>query len=196
MKEFKEYLDYFEKYLEKLTNQMVVDLRNIVKNKPFVYRDGKNETNIVGCFFEYDFEYFSISLYGLDKSLNQVTEVVSLPTKLIDESLKNYIIPKRIRDFGKNIEDTYDKEKYSEDEFYELLEEYNEKLREIFEKWFLKCWKKISEKQKINIDAYFSVHDSYYYTDLKTMNEITENEILEKYRQSTKPKKLVYYINN
>lgn len=184
MKQFTEHLDYFEKYLEKLTNQMVIDLKNIVKNKPFVYWSAKNQTDIAGYFFEYDFEYFSISLYGLDKSLNQVTEVISLPTKLIDESLNNHIIPKCIYSFGKTIEDTYDKEKYIADEFYKLLDEYYEKLHEIFEKWFLKCWKKISERQEINVDAYFSIHDSDCYTNLRTMTEITESEIIEKYKMS------------
>lgn len=181
MKEFKEVLDDFEKYLPELTNQLVTDLRDILSQKSIVYKEGKTELDIVGYFFEYEYEWLDIIFYGLDKKNELSTETIKLPTKLIEKSCPHSVTPLKMNVFEINIEDEYDEDKYSEDEFYELYDKYHQEKFKIFEKWFCDCWIQATENTDLKTNSYFSVHDTFYRTDLKTMKQINQDEIEKRY---------------
>ncbi len=178
MKEFKEILNYFQIYLEGITNQLVEDLKYIAEHKPFRYLKNINDSDVRGYFFEYDYEYFNINLYCLDSDFNQVAKYIKLPKKVIEESKKDALIPKRMWDFEIEAEETYSEKGYDEDEFYDIFDDYSLEKHKIFKDWFLKCWKQMAKNTEIDKKAYFSVHDSNCYTDLITMKEITESEII------------------
>ncbi len=175
MKEFELTLNDFKNYLSKLTNQLTSDLKDIIDKKVIVYKEGKSESDIEGYFFEYEYEWLDIIFYGLDKNNDLSTETIKLPTKLIEESYPDSLTSKKMNVFEINIEDEYDMDKYSEDEFYDLLDNYHEEKYKIFEKWFCDCWKQASDGKDIKTNSYFSVHDTNYKTDLRTMTKIKQS---------------------
>ncbi len=181
MKELNDNLKYFEKYLLRLTNQIVLDLQDILSDKIVVYKNNKTILDIKGYFFEYEYKYLDIIFYGLDKNLNLVTETIKLPTKLINENFKNHLMPECIYNSEIDIDNGYDEQKYSEEEFYDIFDEYKSKMHDIFLNWFFDCWKKAVGNKKLTVYAYFSVHDSYYSTDLKTMKRVNDDEIKKRF---------------
>lgn len=182
MEEFKETLAEFKIYLSKITSQMTNDLKTILSKGNIVYKEGKSDDDTAGYFFEYDYELLTVVFWGVDKGINPITETVTLPSQFIEESHPTALISEEMHEFEMEIEDEYDNEEYSEEEFDELFEKYHEDKCEIFENWFCDCWKEASSGIKNDTDSYFSVHDTNYKTDLKTLNEITLDEIEQRYK--------------
>ncbi|WP_278379430.1 hypothetical protein [Chryseobacterium arthrosphaerae] len=51
----------------------------------------------------------------------------------------------------------------------------------LFEQWFFDCWKEAKAQTSVMMDAYFSIHDTYFRTDLNTLKTINEDEIAQRY---------------
>ena len=178
MTEYHKNIDNYKKHLSLLSKQIIIDLKAILLDKVIEYELNRTNSDIVIYLFEYGFELFDLTFYGLDKKFDSYTKHISLPTKFPDEKHK-CLTPKSVvlfeqKKFINSCEGkTSDKEKK---EFSEYLEE----RKNIFEKWFFSSW----EIARTGIDCkkgiYFSIHDTNERIDLLTMETIKDNEIMKK----------------
>lgn len=168
-----------KKYLEQMSSQLVVDLTDLIIGKNIIYLNNKSETDTKVLYFEYQYDYLDIIFWAVDQSGERTTETIKLPSKKADRiDGWNAFIPKQIWEAAADFEDTYE-----DDDLDDILDEYNTQKYELFENWFLECWKKASEKTNVKTDAYFSIHDTYFKTDLNTMTTINTDEISERYKK-------------
>lgn len=170
-----------KKYLEQISSQLIVDLTDLINGKDIIYLNNKNETDTKAFYFEYQYDYLDIIFWSVDREGERITETIKFPLKKVDRingsSDWNALIPKQIWEVAADFEDSYE-----EDELDDILDEYNTEKYELFENWFLECWKKASEKVNVKTDAYFSIHDTYFKTDLNSMETINTDEIAKRYK--------------
>ncbi|CAI8182429.1 MAG: Uncharacterised protein [Formosa sp. Hel1_33_131] len=180
MEEYQKNLEQFRDDLSKLSNQTIIDLKGILLNKIVTYEFNRNESGVVAYLFEYDFELLGLTFYGLDKYLSQYTEHIALPTKFPDDNWKN-ITQESIYHFeSKKTMKRYDEDCNKQE--IKLFDEYFVKKYNIFKNWFFICWKKATKGIELKKGAYFSMHDTNYLTELKTMKEIEYDEVKEKHK--------------
>lgn len=171
----------FKIYLDASTQQIVSDLKDILYGKSVVYLEDKTESDIVAYFFEYEYDYLNVVCWAVDRAGNIITDTIILSTQKnskTDENSKwNAFIPEsiwtKIADFHDNYED---------DDFDDILDEYNQEKYELFEKWFCNCWSQTVKETGIKVDAYFSIHDTIFKTDLNTLEKIKDKQIEERFR--------------
>lgn len=167
-------------YLEQISPQLIVELVYLVNGEGINYLDNKSEADSKAFYFEYQYDYLDIIFWSVDQAGERITETKKLPAKKNDGINENEgwnaLIPEKIWEAAADFEDNYE-----DDDLDDILDEYNTEKYELFENWFLECWKKASEQAKMKIDAYFSIHDTYFKTDLNVMKTINEDEIAERY---------------
>ncbi|KFF15486.1 hypothetical protein [Chryseobacterium sp. JM1] len=165
-------------YLEKTTEQFVKGLVQILEGKNADYLNGKSKTDIVAYYFEYEYDHLDISAWTIDKSGAIITNPVLLLTQKEEENdgkeSWNALLPEKIWKAASDFQ-----EEYEDDD--DRWDEYNEEKYEIFENWFFDGWKKASAQTDNKADAYFSIHDTYFKTDLNTLQTINDDEIAERY---------------
>ncbi|WP_139262515.1 hypothetical protein [Chryseobacterium polytrichastri] len=168
-----------KKYLEQISPQLIVDLTDLINDKNINYLNNKSKNNCKALYFEYQYDYLDIIFWSVDQAGERITELIRLPSKKIDRIDEEWsaLIPKQIWEAAADFEDTYE-----DDDFDDILDEYNTEKYELFESWFLECWKKATEQTKVEVDAYFSIHDTYFKTDLHSMETINTDEINERYQ--------------
>ena len=167
-----------KKYLEQLSLQLIVDLVDLINGKNIIYLNNKKEVDTKALYFEYQYDYLDIIFWTVDQFGERITETIKLPLKKADKTNDwNALIPKQIWEAAADFEDNYD------DDLDDILDEYNTQKCELFENWFFECWKKASEKANVKTDAYFSIHDTYFKTDLNSMQAINTDEISERYKK-------------
>ena len=154
-------------YLESATEQMQADIRDIIANRLIQYEQGKSWADIAAMFFEYEYEYMDIVFYAFDKQEKVITKVIALPTKrsgnIIPDSKWNAFLPEAIWHKEQGLDEHYDK--------------YNREKTSIFKEWFLTCWKTVAKGIGNIPDAYFSIHDTFFRTDLKTGERVNNKQI-------------------
>ncbi|BAP30185.1 uncharacterized protein CHSO_1148 [Chryseobacterium sp. StRB126] len=170
-----------KKYLEETSVQLTEDLIHLLNGENISYVDHKGKSDIKAFYFEYEYEYLNIVFWGVDRKGNIATNTVSLPTNKVGSIEKNgdwnALIPEKIWNIVSDFQDHYEG-----DDFDDILDEYDDEKYKLFEQWFFDCWKKASEQTKIKMDAYFSIHDTYFRTDLNTLKMINEDEIAQRYQ--------------
>lgn len=168
-----------KKYLEQISLQLIVDLTDLIRGKNINYLNNKSEADCKALYFEYQYDYLDILFWSADQAGERITEIIKLPSKKIDSKDEdwNALIPKQILEAAVDFEDTYE-----DDDLDDILDEYNTEKYELFENWFLECWKKAVEQTKLEIDAYFSIHDTYFKTDLHSMETVNTDQINERYQ--------------
>ena len=171
----------FAIYLDNSKQQMILDLKDILRDKTVNYLFKYTKENIVAYYFEYEWDFLNIVLWAVDKTGNIVNDALILPTKTdskANENSKwNAFMPEKI---AKKIFDFQND--YEGEDKDEILENYEEEKYELFEKWFCDCWKQTIAETRIKVDAYFSIHDTSYKTDLNTLEEITDEQIEKRYK--------------
>lgn len=171
----------FKKYLEEISTQLIQDLIHLLNGENISYLDGCGKTDIKAFYFEYEYEYLNIVSWGVDAKGKVATNTVFLPTQRKKSGDENgdwdALIPEKIWTAAAHFQDNYD-----EDDFDDILDEYDDEKYRLFEQWFFDCWKKASEEAQVKIDAYFSIHDTYFRTDLNTLKNINEDEIALRYK--------------
>jgi hypothetical protein len=153
-----------------LSSQLIVDLTDLINGKNIIYLSNKREADTKALYFEYQYDYLDIIFWAVDQSGERITETIKLPLKKDKINDWNALIPKQIWEAAADFED-------------DDLDEYNTQKYELFENWFFECWKKASEKTNVKTDAYFSIHDTYFKTDLNSMDTINTDEISEQYKK-------------
>lgn len=160
--------DEFEIFLQKEKGSLISKLGNIL--------DGKSELSFIGnntkedikyLQFEYIYDYLDIVLWCEDKDKNVITksEVItdSQNSKKDNSSEWEAFIPEHIWLIAADFQDTYE-----EDDVDDIIEEYEETKCALLEKWFCECWKEAVSLKGRTIDAYFSIHDTIFKTNLNT----------------------------
>ena len=170
-------------YLESSAEQMQEDIRNILTDKIVKYELGKSKQDIAALYFEYEYEYMNITFWAENKNEMLITEVMELPTIMRnntnEKSNWKHFFPETI---WKEVVESEDEYEGDEDDYYDARDEYTNKNTELFEEWFFNCWK-VAIKGMGNIpDAYFSIHDTNWRTDLRTGNEMSLAEISKRYK--------------
>lgn len=168
-----------KRYLDQIGPQLVVDMTELINGKNIIYLNNKSEADTKALYFEYQYDYLDIIFWSVDREGERITETIKLPSKninRIDEEW-NVLIPKQIWEAAADFEDNY-----KEDDLDDLLDEYNTEKYELFENWFLECWKKASENVNVKTDAYFSIHDTYFKTDLRSLETVNTDEISKRYK--------------
>jgi len=177
-----EYLNIkLKKYLEETKGQVVADLVQLLKGENVNYLDGKTKTDIGALYFEYEYDYLDIAAWATDKNGKIITDTAILHKQKenhINETERwNSFLPETIWKAAIDFQ-----EKHEEDEDWDdVWEEYEGEKYELFEFWFFDCWKEASAQTESRVDAYFSVHDTYFKTDLNTFETINDDEIVERY---------------
>ncbi|WP_160139229.1 hypothetical protein [Chryseobacterium sp. c4a] len=170
----------FKKYLEETSIQLTEDLVHLLNGENIVYLDHSGKTDIKAFYFEYEYEYLDIVCWGVDQKGKIMTNTIFLPTQKLSSADENgdwdALIPEKIWKAASDFQDHYE-----EDDFDDILDEYDDEKYKLFEQWFFDCWKKASASSNVKIDAYFSIHDTYFRTDLNTLKTINEDEIAQRY---------------
>ena len=165
-------------YLDEMSLQLTEDLVQLMKGETVNYLHNNTQSDIKAFYFEYEYDYLNIVFWGVDSKGNIATDTVSLPTKKKSSTQGNKewnaLIPQEI---WEKVSDS--QENYDEDDWDEIMDEYNEEKYGIFDQWFYDCWKNASEQTSIKMNAYFSMHDTYFKTDLNTLKTINEDEIAQ-----------------
>jgi len=168
-------------HLEEIKGEFIENLVQMLKGENADYLSGKTKTDIKALYFEYEYDYLDIITWAADKNGEIITGAVKLPgqrKKQIGESEEwTYFLPENIWNSASDFQEQYEEE----DDFDDFWDEYNDEKYRLFESWFSDCWKKAAEKAQVTLDAYFSVHDTYFKTDLNTFTTISDDEIAKRY---------------
>ncbi|MFD2909018.1 hypothetical protein ACFSX9_09735 [Flavobacterium ardleyense] len=158
----------FANYLEKSTAQMISDLNDILFDKSVTYRLNYSKASIVTYYFEYEWDILDIAFWAVNKSGEVINEILILPTKKdskIDATGKwNSFLPEKIAKFIYDFENNYEGA-----DIDEVLEKYEEEKHILFENWFCNCWTQTIKETDIKVNAYFSIHDTNYKTNLNNL---------------------------
>lgn len=181
MKQIIELNNQLSQYLEQNKTDITENIKDILTYKNIIFTGDATKSDMVAFCFEYEYDYLDIIFYGIDKEWNPITETVVLPSvrksKATETSTWSAFMPEKIWR-----EITTFEENYEEDDIDEIISDYNEKKYNLFEEWFCSCWKEANSLIKTEKDAYFSIHDTIFKTDLHTSRTIKEKEILDKYK--------------
>ena len=167
-------------YLDSLTEQVQADIRNILLTDQIVkYQFGKSRQNIVAFYFEYQYDSMNIMLWAQDKNGDEVADPIEIPTTNNTDKNSSWksLVPENILKRVYEMDNTYEGDDYDE-----IRREYENIKTELFERWFLNCWNTATKEIENIPDAYFSIHDTYFLTDLKTGKEINSDQIAERYK--------------
>ena len=165
-------------YVDSATGQMVADLKPLLLDSGITYIDGKSRDDVSYFHFEYDYEYLDVAFYAIGKDGDRVSEVETLPTEVASkahaDSEWTAFLPEHIWDAVADFEES---DAFDDEDAEDLLDEYHLGRCRIFEQWFCACWKQAVAEAGVNVPAYFSVHDSYFKTDLNTLKEVTTDDL-------------------
>ncbi|PIF44504.1 hypothetical protein CLU96_1480 [Chryseobacterium sp. 52] len=170
-------------YLDKTEEQLIKDIVQLLKveNTDDLEKKAKEDTKAL--YFEYEYDYLDIVTWAVDKDgeiIGNATRLLSHREKEIGESEKwNSLLPEKIWDKAFDLQERYE----DEEDWDDIWDEYKEEKYRLFEDWFLQCWKKaLTHMESRNkLDAYFSIHDTYFRTDLNTFQTVNDDEIAERY---------------
>ncbi|MGG7471298.1 hypothetical protein ACVVIH_21535 [Chryseobacterium arthrosphaerae] len=167
-------------YLQTISGNLTGDLVRLLKGENIAYLENKNLSDIKAFYFEYEFEYLNIICWGVDAAGRMATKTKALPEKTENAACENEkwsaLIPEKIWTEAADFQDHYDG-----DDFDDILDEYDDEKYRLFEQWFFDCWKEAKAQTSVMMDAYFSIHDTYFRTDLNTLKTINEDEIAQRY---------------
>jgi hypothetical protein len=170
-------------HLEEIRNGLIKDLVQMLKGENVDFLSGKTKTDIKALYFEYEYDYLDIVFWAEDQKGDIITHTMALSCqkkKQAGESEEwNSFLPEKIWTQASDFQEKYEEE----DDFDDFWDEYNDEKYGLFENWFFECWKKAVEQSKATVDAYFSIHDSYFRTDLNTFKTINNDEIAERYKK-------------
>ncbi|MGN7866830.1 hypothetical protein [Chryseobacterium sp. 22458] len=169
-----------QQYLKEISGDLTDDLVRLLKGENIQYLENKEQSDIKAFYFEYEFEYLNIICWGVDRAGKMATEKTALPGKNENTAQKNEkwsaLIPEKIWTQAADFQDHYEG-----DNFDDILDEYDDEKYRLFEQWFFDCWKEAKTQTSVKMDAYFSIHDTYFRTDLNTLKTINEDEIAQRY---------------
>lgn len=168
-------------HLEKTKEQLIKDLVQLLKGEHIDYLEGRTKVDIKAFYFEYEYDYLDIVAWAADNNGQMVTDTVILPiqrkNQMGESEEWNSFLPEKIWTAASDFQDSNEEE----EDFDDWWDEYNDEKYSLFEDWFCQCWKEASEHTENKADAYFSVHDTYFRTDLNTLTTINDDEIAERY---------------
>lgn len=167
-------------YLQETAEQLVKDLVQMLDGQKTDYLQGRTKDDISALYFEYQYNYLDITAWATDKSGNMITNPVLLPATgkpgINETGQWSALLPEKIWREASDLQEKYE----DENDFDDLWDDYNEEKYKLFEDWFCECWKKASAQTGYRKDAYFSIHDTYFKTDLNTLHTINDDEIAER----------------
>ncbi|KFF07970.1 hypothetical protein [Chryseobacterium luteum] len=170
-----------KKYLKQSSVQIIEHLALLLKGENLDYFDGKNKKDIKSLYFEYEYDYLDIMVWAVDEKGEIITHTVTLTSQKKEKSAGNSnwnsFLPEKIWMTASGFQYHHEED----DDFHDLWDEYNDEKYELFENWFFDCWKKASAQTESRADAYFSIHDTYFRTDLNTFKTISDDDIATRY---------------
>lgn len=174
--------DELKEYLDHCSAQMILDLKNILSDRSILYKNGKSRSDVVFLNFDYEYDTLNIVFEAFDKKYNKINELVHLPTikksKINEQSKWDSFLPEIIW----NTYNTFENNNEDIDELDEILDEYDMEKYQLLENWFCMCWAIAIKETNVKIDAYFSMHDTEFVTDLNTLKKINPKEIEKRYQ--------------
>ncbi len=165
-----------EDFLKSVKESIIYDLEFFIK------RESSNP-KLRMLSFIYSFDDFKTVVYSLDNKGETITDVVGLPIKDYENlySMENYgrFVPYELKKKEDLIYEQYqeleDKNKLSE--YWDYSEEYQSKKSDIFNSWFMDCWRMASMNTNTRILTCFAIHDSSGGIELTTGNYMSDDEI-------------------
>ncbi|MDN5476221.1 MAG: hypothetical protein L0G39_04740 [Chryseobacterium sp.] len=168
-------------HLEESKKRLINDIVQILKGENVDYLEGKHKVDTKALYFEYEYDNLDIVAWAVDKNGEIITDILKLPGQRKKQMGKNEdwdsFLPENIGTAASDFQDRHE----DDDDFDGLWDEYNEEKYELFEDWFCTCWKEASAQTETRLHAYFSIHDTYFRTDLDTLKTINDDEIAERY---------------
>lgn len=152
-----------EQRLHELSDELIENLVEIVEGKLNNRIKGFNAEDVKLLYFEYSHDDLQLYFWeeGIHKQLLS-QGVLNLPT-----TQREGLLSLELRDRMFDLEDVlYEDESFEDDEVEEEMEQFNTARCALFEQWFLACWSQARQQMTCDKQAYFSVHDSYYKTEL------------------------------
>jgi hypothetical protein len=162
-----------ERFLKSVKERMIHDLEFFIK------RESANP-NLRMLSFIYSFEDFGTVVYSIDNKGETITDVVGLPIKDYENlyAIENYgrFVPYELEEKEDHIYEEYENNNKLT-EYWEYSEEYQSKKTEIFENWFISCWRIATTNTNKNILTCFAIHDSSGGIELTIGKHLTDDEI-------------------
>lgn len=152
---------------------MVNDLLDMLLGKTVIYLENYKSSDLAYFYGEYCYEYFTSSFWAMNKTGDIISQRVALPS---EEKRGDFLSEEFQQKFINLEDDLYDD--FDEDEITDILDEFSEEIHAYFQNWFRECWLKAVERSGVQIEAYFSVHDSYIHTELNSNQKRNEDEIM------------------
>lgn len=163
----------FERDLKNYQPIMVTDLLDLLLGKTVVYLEHEQNSNLAYFYGEYCYEYFTSSFWAMNKTGDIISLPINLPT---EEKREDFLSQEFQRKAIELEDDLYDD--FDDDEVIDIMDEFSDQIHDYFENWFRECWLKAVELSGVQIDAYFSVHDSLIHTELNSNQQRNEDEIM------------------
>ncbi|MBV8326244.1 hypothetical protein [Chryseobacterium sp.] len=171
----------FQNYLDEISGSFTDDLTNILNDENIRYLGDHSKADIKAFYFEYEYDYLNLVCWAVNASGEIIIAPMMLPEKNDGKNSEadrwNAFIPEDIWNEAAEFCDSYE-----EEDADDLLDEYNDEKYTLFENWFFECWKKAAAATENKTDAYFSIHDTYFRTDLVTFETINDDDIAKRYR--------------
>jgi hypothetical protein len=129
---------------------------------------------VFAIFFEYEYDIMNIKFLAIDNTENILYRKTDI---LFDQDGINYktLFPHDLLDKQGEFIDENDG---VDDNFDDIYSEYEQQKEDIFKKWFKRCWDETVKGYKNIPNSFFSIHDTRYKINLKTNEEITDDEIM------------------
>lgn len=152
---------------------MVNDLLDMLLGKTVIYLENEQKSNLAYFYGEYCYEYFTSSFWAMNKAGDIISQCVALPS---EEKRGDFLSEEFQQKFIDLEDDLYND--FDDDEVIDIMDEFSDQIHDYFENWFRECWLKAVELSGVQIEAYFSVHDSYINTELNSNQKRNEDEIM------------------
>ncbi len=172
----KPFVKRFSAYLVTQREPVVEAVSAILVKPPFKFVRGKTFDDVTALFFEYQYDYFDLACWPTDKRETPIAAMVSIPSdkraaKKSPRSKWRSFYPEALCD---GFEAVVAKHPDDEDD---LREAYNGARTRVFERWFSQCWKAAAKVGGPPVHAFFSIHDTFFRTNLRTAKECNGDEI-------------------
>lgn len=177
LKELKELNTMLQATLKAKSAKITEELIQILNGTAITMLPTYEKSDIASFNFEYRHEWFSIAFFGSNARGLTITEPISILFKELNEyHSKSENVMDEMDELEENLEgDT--------DEWEDMMDEYNEEKNEIYEDWFVDCWKKAQSQTQNTTPTYFSIEELDCGTELVSSDyvEINKNQSVIRY---------------
>lgn len=172
IKELKKSNAILQSALNGIREKIIGELGNILSGKAIRMLPSFSQDDIAVHNFEYRHEWFSMVFFGSSAAGFTITE----ENGFLRSELNDYFsMSEDLLNIVSDLEDDFE----GEEEWEEMMEEYEQEKYEIFDDWFISCWEEAQKMTGSKVPAYFSIEEMDSGVELMSSDsvEINKNKI-------------------